>query len=135
MSVIKKSRLKTFSYDWNEDSKTLNMKMGFYWSNYRKDWHKCGFDLTNSLKVYFTFPELPPQCEVVDYKGQFDSNGGSQSYLNVKMQGERCDEVVEYFYLLDASATFYQVPFLDKSCELEPTEVLRLVIYDAADKN
>ena len=131
-----KKATKNFAYQWNVESQELSLKLGFNWYSYRADWHQCGFDLTNAHKMYFSFPELPLGCEVVETKGAIypKSELDRKSFVNVKMKGESCESVVDYFYLLDVSISFYEVPFTSENCSLEPTRVLRVVIYDAADR-
>ena len=119
-----------FSIEWNESEKLVEINMKLKLTNYRVDWHKGGFKLDKAHSAYISFPEMNDECRLEHPKSRipdYDTTPDAITKIKIRLHGEDCKELMEYYKLYGVVISFYKVPSL---ADVEVTQVVRLYIVD-----
>lgn len=122
---------KDFSYTYDSAEEILTVRLGLVWDNYDPALHALGFNLGKIEDSYMHFPYIPEGCRY--YKGYGSIPGAADLENNevfLEFKGGNCPEILEYFGLVGAAVSFYEVSAWDPH-NGKSARAFRLQLFDA----
>lgn len=121
---------KDFTYTWDAEEKTLQIRLGLTWDNYDPAIHAVGFNLRKVAEMDWIFPTAIENCSF--YKAWGAIPGASDLENNevfIEFKGDACiPDMLDLFKLASLAVHFYNVQTMDGA---DMTGVLRLQLYEA----